>query len=299
MRRFAAMGNLALWYTRADIEALLRRPPSRLSAERHRTIARNLAKARSRTSLRAAAKLTHEVDGQRQIVSDPPLIVRIADLLPADDGRDFAEAMTELLGRYQRTLPLDRARLLDGYRPVDLARKVVGVGSVGTRVWIVLLEGRDAGDPLLLQVKEAGASVLEAYLGRSSFDHHGRRVVEGQRLMQAASDIFLGWLRTVGLDGQERDFYVRQLWDGKGSADVDSLGAEDLLEYAKLCGATLARAHARSGDRVAIAAYLGSGPSFERTLPEFAETYADQNERDHAALCAAVEAGGIEARSDL
>jgi uncharacterized protein (DUF2252 family) len=166
-------------------------------------------------------------------------------------------------------------------------------------VWIVLLEGRDSDDPLVLQVKEAEASVLEPHLGRSRFHHHGRRVVEGQRLMQAAGDIFLGWLRSVGLDGQQRDFYVRQLWDGKGSADVDSLDAEGLLEYAKLCGTTLARAHARSGDRVAIAAYLGGGPSFERALPAFAETYADQNERDHAALCAAVEAGEIEARSDL
>jgi uncharacterized protein (DUF2252 family) len=299
MRRFAAMGGLELWYTRADLESLLLRPPRRLSAERHRAVARSVAKARSRTSLRAAAKLTREVDGRRQIVSDPPLIVRIEDLLPADDGRDLTEAITGLLGQYQSTLPLDRARLLDGYRPVDLARKVVGVGSVGTRVWIVLLEGRDVGDPLVLQVKEAEASVLETHLGSSSFDHHGRRVVEGQRLMQAASDIFLGWLRAAGLDGQERDFYVRQLWDGKGSADVESLGADDLLEYAKICGATLARAHARSGDRVAIAAYLGGGSVFEGALPEFAETYADQNERDHAALCAAVEAGEIEARSDL
>jgi uncharacterized protein (DUF2252 family) len=299
MRRFAAMGSLALWYTRADLESLLRRPPHRLSADRHRAMARSVAKARSRTSLRAAAKLTREVDGERQIVSDPPLIVRVDDLLPEDERRDWTAAMTTLLGQYQSTLPLDRARLLDGYRPIDLARKVVGVGSVGTRVWIVLLEGRDVGDPLVLQVKEAEASVLEAHLGPSTFDHHGRRVVEGQRLMQAASDIFLGWLRTVGLDGQERDFYVRQMWDGKTSADVESLGHDELVEYAKLCGATLARAHARSGDRIAIAAYLGGGPSFERALPAFAETYADQNERDHAALCAAVEAGQLEARSDL
>ena len=299
MRRFAAMGNLEVWYARGDLESLLRKPVRRVSAERRRAVARGVAKAQSRTSLRAAARLAETVDGRHQIVSDPPLIVRIDDLLPADESRDVTAAMTALLGQYQSTLPHDLARLLDGYRPVDLARKVVGVGSVGTRVWIVLLEGRDSDDPLVLQVKEAEASVLEPHLGRSRFHHHGRRVVEGQRLMQAAGDIFLGWLRSVGLDGQQRDFYVRQLWDGKGSADVDSLDAEGLLEYAKLCGTTLARAHARSGDRVAIAAYLGGGPSFERALPAFAETYADQNERDHAALCAAVEAGEIEARSDL
>jgi hypothetical protein len=154
-------------------------------------------------------------------------------------------------------------------------------------------------DPLMLQFKEAQRSVLEPFISPSEFANHGQRVVEGQRLMQAASDITLGWMTTKGVDGVTRDFYVRQLWDGKGSVDVDNLGAEDLLEYAKLCGATLARAHARSGDRVAIAAYLGGGSSFERALPEFAETYADQNERDHAALCAAVDAGEIEARSDL
>jgi uncharacterized protein (DUF2252 family) len=299
MRRFAGMGNLDVWYARADLESLLRGPARRLSAERREAMARNVAKAQSRTSPRAAAKLSETVNGRHQIISDPPLIVRVEDLVPPDESRDLTEAIAALLDQYQDTLPHDRARLLDGYRPVDLARKVVGVGSVGTRVWIVLLEGRDSDDPLVLQVKEAEASVLEAHLGPSEFDHHGRRVVEGQRLMQAAGDIFLGWLRTVGLDGQERDFYVRQLWDGKGSADVDSLGADDLLEYAKLCGSTLARAHARSGDRVAIAAYLGGGAEFDRALPEFAETYADQNERDYAALCAAVEAGEIEARSDL
>jgi uncharacterized protein (DUF2252 family) len=299
MRRFAAMGTLELWYARGDVEALLQRPPRRLTEAGRRAAQRNVDKARSRTSLRAAAKLTHEVDGRRQIINAPPLIVRMEELLPAQDNRDMAAAVRGLLDQYRGTLSLDRARLLDGYRPVDVARKVVGVGSVGTRVWIVLMEGRDAGDPLMLQVKEAGTSVLESHFGSSGFDHGGQRVVEGQRLMQATGDIFLGWLRAVGLDGAQRDFYVRQLWDGKGSADVDNMDAGALFSYAKLCGAALARAHARSGDRVAIAAYLGDGPSFERALAAFAETYADQNERDYAALYAHVKAGEIKARSDL
>ncbi|HEX7292981.1 MAG TPA: DUF2252 family protein, partial [Solirubrobacterales bacterium] len=188
-----------------------------------------------------------------------------------------------------------RRRLLGRFRYVDAARKVVGVGSVGTRAWILLLLGRDGGDPLILQFKEAQASVLEPYLGESDFDNHGRRVVEGQRLMQAASDSFLGWCRVRGIDGRERDFYVRQLWDGKGSSDPEAMSPAAMATYARLCGWTLARAHARSGDPIAIGAYLGTGEAFDLAMVEFASAYADRNERDHAALLAAIESGRLEA----
>jgi uncharacterized protein (DUF2252 family) len=180
--------------------------------------------------------------------------------------------------------------MLESYRLVDFARKVVGVGSVGTRCWISLMLGRDDSDPLFLQIKEAEASVLEPYSGRSGFANHGQRVVEGQRLLQTTSDILLGWIRTEGLDGVERDYYIRQLWDSKFSADIDSMSPSTLGIYARLCGWTLARGHARSGDRIAIAAYLGSGDSFDKAISEFAVAYADQNERDYATVTAAHQA---------
>jgi uncharacterized protein (DUF2252 family) len=185
------------------------------------------------------------------------------------------------------------------YRFVDMARKVVGVGSVGTRAWIVLLEGRDGADPLVLQAKEAEASVLERHLGPSRYKNHGERVVRGQRFMQAASDIFLGWERVTGLDGEVRDFYVRQLWDGKGSAVVEAMDPVRLSTYGQLCGWTLARAHARSGDRVAIAGYLGGGTAFDTAVAAFADAYADQNERDYRALQAAGTDGRITVEAGL
>jgi uncharacterized protein (DUF2252 family) len=191
---------------------------------------------------------------------------------------------------YRRTLQPDRRHLLESYRFVDFARKVVGVGSVGTRCWIALFLGRDSNDPLFLQVKEAEASVLEAHAGRSGYANHGQRVVEGQRLLQAASDVLLGWVRTPGLDGTERDFYLRQLWDGKFSADIDSMSPSALDIYARLCGWTLARGHARSGDRVAIAAYLGSNDGFDRAMVAFSGAYADQNQRDYDAVSASLAA---------
>jgi uncharacterized protein (DUF2252 family) len=200
---------------------------------------------------------------------------------------------------YRATLPGELRDLVGQYRYVDLARKVVGVGSVGTRAWIVLMLGRDNDDPLFLQVKEAQASVLEPFAGRSQYRNHGRRVVEGQRLMQAASDIMLGWIRATGIDGARRDFYVRQLWDSKWSIDVDAMVPEGLERYGEICGWTLARAHARSGDEVEIAAYLGSGDNFDRAIAEFSVRYADQNERDHAALVAAIEAGDVEAEAGI
>jgi uncharacterized protein (DUF2252 family) len=207
--------------------------------------------------------------------------------------------MASLIAAYRATLPADRRVLLDRFRFADMAHKVVGVGSVGTRAWILLLLGRDDEDPLFLQCKEAQASVLAPHLGASRFPNQGRRVVEGQRLMQAASDIFLGWIRATGLDGHERDFYVRQLWDWKVSADVEAMEPETLGAYARLCGATLARAHARCGDAVAIAAYLGSGDPADRALADFAEAYADQNERDHAALLTAIDAGRLDAQTGV
>jgi uncharacterized protein (DUF2252 family) len=207
--------------------------------------------------------------------------------------------MRKLLQSYRKSLQGDRRHLFDSYRFVDLARKVVGVGSVGTRAWVLLMLGRDGQDPLFMQAKEAEASVLEAHLGKSRFENHGRRVVEGQRLMQAASDVLLGWLPAIGIDERERDFYVRQLWDGKRSIDVESLTAEGLTIYGRICGWTLARAHARSGDRIAIGAYLGKGDSFDSAIAEFSERYADQNELDYSALADAVKSGRVEAESDL
>jgi len=257
---------------------------------RCRRIERNLAKARAKDSLRALGKLTGEKDGEVRIVSDPPLITPLEELTDAVDAEQQLQAV---LAAYMESLSGDRRHLAASYRYVHAARKVVGVGSVGTRAWIVLLLGRDSGDPLFLQAKEAGPSVLEPYLGASAYPDHGRRVVEGQRLMQAASDIFLGWVEVKGLDGEERCFYVRQLWDGKGSADLERMSASDLAAYGALCGEALARAHARSGDRIGIASYLGKGGAFDQALVRFAEAYADQNEKDYGRLTEAAAGGEI------
>ena len=229
------------------------------------------------------------VDGQRRIIDDPPLIVSIEELLEGEDWREIDDEIRAMVQRYRRSLTRDRRDLLDQYRLVHIARKVVGVGSVGTRAWIALFVGRDECDPLILQVKEAQPSVLEQFAGASEYRNHGQRVVTGQRRMQAAGDIFLGWTHIErSVDGVPRDYYVRQLWDWKGSATIEGMSAEGLAVYGALCGWTLARAHARSGDRIAIASYLGSGDAFDRALVSFAEAYADQNERDHAALADAV-----------
>jgi len=243
------------------------------------------------------AKLTHLVDGRPQIISDPPLLVPIAELLPAQtDQATFQAQITDLLAKYRRTLETDRRFLLETFTYTDLARKVVGVGSVGTRCWIVLMLGRDDSDPLFLQVKEAEASVLSRFVGASKYTNMGQRVVAGQRLMQAASDIFLGWQRAeAGLDGKQRDFYVRQLRDWKYSIAIEALLPRGLRVYGEICGWSLARAHARSGDRIAIAAYLGSSDVFDQAITRFAAAYADQNERDHQALVDAVTSGRITA----
>ena len=293
MAAFAAMRNLEVWYARLDVDGVLTRWRKGLSSADVERVQRNVAKAQSKNSLKAFAKLTEIVDGRPQIRSDPPLIVRLHDLVPADRADSLTDEISGWIRSYSDSLIRDRAHLLHGYQVVDIARKVVGVGSVGTRCWIALMLGRDESDPLFLQVKEAQASVLEPYVGASEYAQHGQRVVEGQRLMQASSDIFLGWDRAVGLDGQERDFFIRQLWDGKISADLATMPASLLPVYGEMCGWTLARAHARSGDRIAIAAYLGSGDVFDRAMAEFAFSYAAQNADDYAAAAQAAKDGRL------
>ncbi len=271
-----------------------------MSASTLKTLDRNVAKARAKDSLRAFAKLTHRVDGEVRIISDPPLIVPVEELAEGVRKEAIEAEIRGLMRSYRRTLQRDRRHLLEGYRYVHMARKVVGVGSVGTRAWIALFLGRDDQDPLFLQAKEAEASVLEPYVGTSDFANHGQRVVEGQRMMQAASDIFLGWQRvSSGLDGQPRDFYIRQLWDAKFSPVVEAMSPKMLAFYGQACGWTLARAHARTGDRVGIASYLGNSDSFDRALHAFAEAYADQNERDYRALADAVRDGRVAATTGL
>jgi uncharacterized protein (DUF2252 family) len=299
MRAFSVMRNLDVWYARVDVDRFLEEMSSTARASDVRAARRNLEKARAKDSVRALAKLTERVNGSVRIVNAPPLIVPIEDMLPDDTARDVREEMRGLLRSYQRTLRPEVRRLASTYRYVDMAHKVVGVGSVGNRAWMVLLEGRDESDPLVLQAKEAGPSALESHLKASRYRNHGERVVQGQRLMQAASDMFLGWQRVHGLDGRERDFYIRQLWDGKGSVVVENMDPVRLTMYGRLCGWTLARAHARSGDRVAIAGYLGSGPVFENAIADFSETYADQNEVDYAALRKAVADGRITAQEGV
>ncbi len=299
IRDFATMPTLDVWYARIDLDELRKEWAARVHRTDLKRFERNEAKARAKDSLRALGKLTHLVDGRPRIVSDPPLIVPIDELLPPDRRDHFEEWVRTTLRAYRRTLPGDRRRLLERFRYVDAARKVVGVGSVGTRAWIVLLVGNDENDPLLIQVKEAEASVLERFLGKSGFANHGQRVVEGQRLMQAASDIMLGWVHVTGIDGVERDFYVRQLWDSKFSAEIETMDPRVLRIYAQICGWTLAKAHARSGDAVAIASYLGAADSFDRALAAFAESYADQNDHDYATFRHAVDTGRLTATPGL
>ncbi len=298
MRRLAQMGNLESWYQQLDAESIAARWAKVVSGKQRKAFERNVAKARAKDSDRAASKLTEEVDGRLRIVSEPPLIVPLSELAEEAPGVDFEALLRQLLSGYRDTLAVERRAVLDSYRLVDVAFKVVGVGSVGTRAWIGLMLGRDERDPLFLQVKEAQRSVLEPYTAPSAFDHQGERVVHGQRMMQASGDVLLGWVGGPGIDGEPRDFYVRQLWDWKGSAQVEAMDARGLTAYAEICGMTLAHAHARGGDRVAIAAYLGGGDTFDRAMAEFAEVYADQSERDYAALRAAADEGRIEVIAD-
>ena len=299
MHRFAALPNLAVWYAHIDAEAAVKEMKRAVGAAARKRAEANAAKARTRDSLHAFDKLTHVVDGQRRIISDPPLVQPIDELFEGVERDEFHEFLRAVIRRYRRTLSSDRRHLLEEFRVADVARKVVGVGSVGTRAWIVLMVGRDETEPLFLQAKEAEASVLEEFVGRTDDRAHGERVVHGQHLMQASSDIFLGWDHIQGVDGVERDFYVRQLRDWKGAALVETMTPATMAFYARMCADALVRAHARSGDRIAIASYLGSSDAFDRAIAEFAEAYADQNERDYDALVQAEKDGRITAQHGI
>jgi uncharacterized protein (DUF2252 family) len=301
MQEFAGMGNLAIWYARASAGELTDLVRGRGSKKQVSEVDKTVSKAWRKDNARAFAKLAVSENGGARIRDDPPLIVPIDELVRDDDAEQLHRAARHLINSYLASLSGDRRQLLRRYRYADLARKVVGIGSVGTRCWVVLLLGRNSSDPLFLQVKEAQRSVLESAAGRSRFGNQGQRVVEGQRLMQAASDIFLGWLRAPRdlVESEPRDFYVRQLWDAKASADITTMQPRDMAVYARLCAWTLARGHARSGDPIAIASYLGSSDVFDRAISDFAETYADQNQRDYSALIEAIAAGRITAETGV
>jgi uncharacterized protein (DUF2252 family) len=288
LRDFAQSRTLDVWYAREEVDGIVQRWSTEVRAKRLDRIEHNLAKRSTKDNLSALAKLTEVVDGKRKIISDPPLIVPLEDAVPA-----------KIYESYRRTLEGDRRRLVDRFRVTEVARKVVGVGSVGTQTWIVLLLGRDDDDPLFLQLKEAPSSVLEPFLGGQGYANEGQRVVEGQRLTQAARDALLGWTRAADADGTERDYYVRQLWDGKASVDVETFDPEAMELYAEVCGRTLAHSHARSGDPAALAGYLGRGKAFDHALASFAEAYADENERDYAALETAATAGRVKVERGL
>jgi uncharacterized protein (DUF2252 family) len=301
MREFAGLANLEVWYARADADQLRAQFASRLKGRQRKQVDQGLATARTHDSMQELAKLTRVVGGRPRIISDPPVLVPVEELIPTEGARGrLSQQLRGLIVTYRRTLETDRRYLLEQFEFADMARKVVGVGSVGTRCWIVLMLGLDGSDPLFLQVKEAERSVLSRFAGASSYANQGQRVVAGQRLMQASSDIFLGWQRThADLDGQPRDYYVRQLRDWKFSPDIDTMAPGDMRAYGEVCGWTLARAHARSGDRIAIAAYLGSSDVFDRAVAQFAAGYARQNQRDHDALVKAAATGRIKAARDL
>jgi uncharacterized protein (DUF2252 family) len=295
MKSFAGMDTLALWYRRIEMDEIIELVGQQAGKKQMKLADREVAKARSKDSLRALGKLTYLVDGEPRIVSDPPLIVPVDDFVQPGEHGGVDEFLRGLYRSYRETLPGDRRRLLERFRYQHAARKVVGVGSVGTRAWIVLLLGRDESDPLFLQVKEAEASVLEPFLGRSAFSQHGQRVVEGQQLTQAASDIMLGWLRFADNGEVDRDFYVRQLWDSKGSATIETMNPKAMRMYGQVCGTALAKSHARSGDAIAIASYLGGSDAADRALSAFGAAYADQNDLDYEALKAAVASGRVKA----
>jgi uncharacterized protein (DUF2252 family) len=299
MREFAAMSNLAIWYATLDLTGVLQRWGGETRAQELARMDLRVAAAHTKDNARALERLTRRVDGQLQIVSSPPLVVRLEELLPAEEHRRIEDLVRGFIRAYRQSLLIDRRRLVEEYRYVDIARKVVGVGSVGTRTWIILLVGRDETDPLFLQVKEAQASVLEPYAGRSKYAKHGERVVNGQRLIQASPDILLGWDHIQLGDDLPQDYYVRQLWDWKVSAVIETMTPRMMAFYAKMCAWSLARAHARSGDQIAIAAYLGKNDVFDRAIAEFSVAYANQNERDYAALVAAAKSGRIKAQTGV
>ena len=299
MRGFAEQPLLDVWYAHLDIEQAIGQFRSQMKAKRFKATGKLLAKAHTADSTKALGKLTTMAGGRRQIISDPPMIMPIEEVFADVQASAIYRQLREVLGNYGRTLQSDRRHLLEQFTLVQAARKVVGVGSVGTRAWILLMDSADGVEPLFLQAKEAQPSVLAAYCGRSQHTNQGERVVAGQHLMQAQSDIFLGWTRSPGPDKIDRDFYVRQLKDWKWSAPIELMVPAGMRVYAGLCGWTLARAHARSGDRIALAAYLGGSAKFDQAIGDFAETYADQNERDYAALQAAVKDGKAEATTEI
>ena len=299
MREFAGQPFLAVWYAHLDVDDAIAQFRAQLKASRVKATEEMVAKARTHDSMQALRKLTTQANGQRRIVSDPPLIVPVEEVFRGEQAGAIYEQVRGVLGRYQRTLQSDRKHLLEQFTLVQVARKVVGVGSVGTRCWIVLMDAGDGTEPLFLQPKEAQTSALAAYCGRSQYANQGQRVVAGQHLMQAESDVFLGWTHVIGPDGVDRDYYVRQLKDWKFSAPIEQMIPSGMAVYARMCGWTLARAHARSGDRIALAAYLGGSGKFDQAIADFAETYADQNERDYAALQAAVKDGRAKATTGI
>jgi uncharacterized protein (DUF2252 family) len=299
MRAFAEQTFLDVWYAHLDVEPALAQVKAQIKAKRVKMFQKALAKAHTKDSTSALAKLTAEVDGQRRIISDPPTIVPVEDLFPNVEAAAIYEQIGLVVNKYRRSLQSDRRHLLNQFTLMHVARKVVGVGSVGTRAWIALMDAADGVEPLVLQAKEAQPSVLAEFAGRSQYRNEGERVVAGQHLMQAQSDIFLGWTHIAGPDGVERDFYVRQLRDWKFSVPIELMRPEGMVVYSRLCGWTLARAHARSGDRIALASYLGGSAKFDNAIADFAETYADQNELDYAAFQAAVKDGRAEAVSEI
>jgi uncharacterized protein (DUF2252 family) len=296
---FAGQGNLAVWYSHANIEEVLAGISDQLDSKRKVRVQKQLDKAHNRDNLQALAKLTTMVDGHSRILSEPPLLVPVEELWGPAQAKAAYEQLGNLVGSYRRTLQWDRRQLMEEFNLVQLARKVVGVGSVGTRAWILLFEGIDGADPLFLQAKEAQASVLSGFVKTRGYKNQGERVVNGQHLMQASSDIFLGWQKLMGADGIERDFYLRQLRDGKGSVVVEEMLPDAMQFYGRICGQALARAHARSGDRVGIAAYLGKSDRFDNAIADFAEACAEQNLHDHADLERAAQTGRVMAERGI
>jgi uncharacterized protein (DUF2252 family) len=296
IRELAARGELDVWYSHMAVDANSEGGVAPKFAE---AVRRAAARARTRDNLQASSKLTRVVDGRRRLVADPPLLVPIAKLVGEKEAEIHEQHMGDLMEAYRTSLDDSRANLAGRFRYAGMARKVVGVGSVGNRAWVVLLIGRDDDDPLLMQVKEAQRSALEAYLGPSGHANAAERVVEGQRFMQASSDIMLGWLRCVGPDGHEGDYYVRQLRDWKESPAIETMSPALMADYGRSCAHALARAHARTGDRIAIAGYLGGSEAADEALTRFGEQYADQNDRDFAALREAIADHRVMAETDL
>ena len=299
MREFAGQPFLAVWYAHLDVEDTIAKFQSQMKKKRVKATKKMVAKAYTSDSMKAQRKLTTQTNGQRRIISDPPLIEPVEEVFPDAQASAIYKLIRETLGKYQRTLQSDRKHLLEEFTLVQVARKVVGVGSVGTRCWIALMDAGDGTEPLFLQPKEAMASSLAPYCGGSHYASHGERVVAGQVLMQAESDIFLGWTQVTGPDGVDHDYYIRQLKDWKFSFPIEQMIPSGMAVYAQICGWALARAHARSGDRITLAAYLGGSDTFDQAIADFAETYADQNDRDHAALQAAVKDGKVEATTGI